>query len=636
MSVRSRQHGISLVEVLVVIVILTIGIFSVIRLFPGGFLINQRTAEATMATRLAKAEMDRQATLAANLPDAIVGIRYDPVSGTLVLGDDIEPDDLTDVTQAPPGLTPYYLSNINRIRRILGETVRIPVGMPTAFGSGSIYTLSNAPIYAPRVNDTFAGITVYGAAMLRREQEADLTDPMTGLQVLPALGGPSQYAIDYGGADGSMAQAQIGFYSVPYARRFRIKYSYYDQDDGYKIKSDIVDLPDARDTLGEVDPADPTKRVLPAGFVGWIPMVRFRGDGSSVPLLLVSGSEEVSREFRQLPAIGPSDSITWDADPFEFRVFQDTLAPAGVANLGVLVFNPQGRSYTEQTSSGSQPLTARIDYDVLDWRIIREERSMPGSAPYRFALGLRGIMKSGDILDDQSTYTGMFPGGPSPDFMVIDLSTGAVVPPSNYQVDYNEGIVTFTPTFGDAHASGTFRILYKAHGGWGLQVQKAVARMTQTYAFPPPFGQFTLGMHRKYAGDPDPHPVLYVSLSEAGKTISIRELWYLVAGSSTPQHASNETYRVRTRAELIAAGDNYETASGRPVTWIDLRDRHPDAVAWATGAALATVSGVEGVSFKTRVIQDSGSHVTQTQNGNVVRARYRKFDLDTMLIRTQD
>jgi hypothetical protein len=218
--------------------------------------------------------------------------------------------------------------------------------------------------------------------------------------------------------------------------------------------------------------------------------------------------------------------------------------------------------------------------------------------------------------------------------MVIDLSTGAVVSPANYQVNYAEGIVTFTPEFGDAHASGSFRILYKAHGGWGLQIQKGVAKMTQTYAFPPAFGQYTLGMHRKYAADPDPHPVIYMSLSEAGKTVSIRELWYLAPGSSTPVRASNETYRVRTRAELTASGDSYETASGRPVTWIDLRDRHPDAVAWATGAALSTVSGVEGISFKTRVIQNSGSRVTQTENGNVVRARYRKFDLDSMLTRT--
>ncbi len=628
MSVRSRQLGISLVEVLVVIVILLVGIFSVVRLFPGGFLINRRTGENTTATRLAKAELDRQTTLRANLCDAIVGIAYDPASGTLVIGNDIEPDDLTDATQAPADLPAYYLSNINRIRRILGETVRIPVGMPTVFGSGSIYMLASGPIYAPRVGDTFDGVTVYGAGMVRREQ--DLVSNADG----PFVSGPNQYAIDYGGIEGQPEQARIAFGTVVYVRRFRIKYSYYDQEDNWTIKSDVVDFPDARDTGYDVDPNDATKRVLPASYAGDpISMVRFKADGSSVPLYLVHGSEEVSRQFRQLPVVTAADSISWSSDPYQFRVFQDANAPSGVANLGILVFNPRGRDYTEATSGGAQPLTARIDYDVLDWRILREDRPMPGAAPYRFQLGLGNVEKVGDILDDQSQYTGMFPGGASADVMVCDLSNGSVVTPDNYTVDYNEGTVTFDPTFGDNHASGSFRIMYKAHGGWGVQIQKAVAHMTRTYAFPPPFGTYTLGTHYRYSGDPDPHPVIYMALSEAGKTFSIRELWYRVAGTSTPQRASNETYRVRTKAELIAAGDNFETASGRPLTWIDLRDRHSDAVGWASGAALATVSGVEGISFKARVVHDSGSRVTQTVNGNVVRARYRKFDLDTMLTR---
>lgn len=45
-----RNNGISLIEVLVVIVVLLVGIMSVVRLFPPGFLINRRT-EATTLTR---------------------------------------------------------------------------------------------------------------------------------------------------------------------------------------------------------------------------------------------------------------------------------------------------------------------------------------------------------------------------------------------------------------------------------------------------------------------------------------------------------------------------------------------------------------------------------------------------------
>src|SRR5256885_17141947 len=69
------QYGISLIEILVVMVLLLIGILSVIRLFPGGFLVNRWSEESTFASRLAKQEVDRIANSPGNLMTAIVPVR---------------------------------------------------------------------------------------------------------------------------------------------------------------------------------------------------------------------------------------------------------------------------------------------------------------------------------------------------------------------------------------------------------------------------------------------------------------------------------------------------------------------------------------------------------------------------------
>src|SRR5947208_16810799 len=74
MNNSHRRLGISLIEVLVVLVLLLVGILSVIRLFPGGFLINQRTEQETLAGRLASQEMNRFSNAVQNLMDGIVPV----------------------------------------------------------------------------------------------------------------------------------------------------------------------------------------------------------------------------------------------------------------------------------------------------------------------------------------------------------------------------------------------------------------------------------------------------------------------------------------------------------------------------------------------------------------------------------
>ncbi|MBM3496696.1 MAG: prepilin-type N-terminal cleavage/methylation domain-containing protein, partial [Armatimonadetes bacterium] len=153
MRPRTRETGFSLIEVLVVIVILTIGIFSVVRLFPTGFSINKQTESRTLAARLASQETNRFAATTAGLMDAIlptvvVANANSPTGYYIRVDLDTTPDDLSTPASVAPGVDPHYVSGINRIRWIRGETVRIPNPSPLGGGlRGSVYVLSSGPVY---------------------------------------------------------------------------------------------------------------------------------------------------------------------------------------------------------------------------------------------------------------------------------------------------------------------------------------------------------------------------------------------------------------------------------------------------------------------------------------------------------
>ena len=73
-KLHSVRSGFGLIEVLVVLVLLLIGIFSVVRLFPGGFLVNRQSEEATYAMRLARQQLDYYTQISSNVMDAIVPV----------------------------------------------------------------------------------------------------------------------------------------------------------------------------------------------------------------------------------------------------------------------------------------------------------------------------------------------------------------------------------------------------------------------------------------------------------------------------------------------------------------------------------------------------------------------------------
>lgn len=630
-----RQHGTSLIEVLAAIVILLVGILSVVRLFPPGFLINQRSAEATAASRLAAAEVDRFTNGAANLMEDIVPGFPDLTTGSFVFDQDATPDDLGTWTSAPSGVDPYYVSDVNRMRRVIGETVRVPIPSPLGtIGSGSstgergsVYMLSLGP--AVMVSDgagRFLNVTVYGSPMIARRY-LDSTDPDS----INRLRGLSEYAIDYGdNQDGGNTVTQIGFYPASYSRTFRMVYDYYDTSTG-QVATKTRDFPDVNDTRF---PLEGSKRVIPAGYTGWVSL-----DAPTYDPYIIADSEIVSRQFKQLAR---ADSWGYQqspsvSDPYEFKVLSDNTGT--FANTGVVAFNPLGRDYTEVTSGGTVPLTARIDYDVLDWRIIHEDRAMPASGPYQVHMTLKNIKKIGDMEEDQTRYPGMFRSAGGPDMLVCNVATGQTIPSANYTVDYKQGIVTFTDSFGAANAATNFRFFYKAQGEWALQVQKACSAYRRSGAQSISWDEFFLGY--RYSSElARDVPCVYFSLCDAGKTVSVREASYLTSANGPFQLKTVRNLTLRINSDPA----NFVTVGSRRLTYADLatRDQYSDALYWPFkdgthntqwSYPVRPVVGMQGISFRARVVWSNGTEVQRTSAGNVAVPRWRKVDVDTVLTR---
>lgn len=605
MRPRTRETGFSLIEVLVVIVILTIGIFSVVRLFPTGFSINKQTESRTLAARLASQETNRFAATTAGLMDAIlptvvVANANSPTGYYIRVDLDTTPDDLSTPASVAPGVDPHYVSGINRIRWIRGETVRIPNPSPLGGGlRGSVYVLSSGPVYDyPGIdanNVPVDSIVISGAPMIRRVQSDD---------DVPYLRNPAQYAIDYD-------SGAIAFYPAPYDRVFKISYSYYGPN------GDIITI--AAQQIG----------VAAADYAVWQNV--FAPGGRSI----APGSDTVSRQFRRV-AFPPDFS----ADPYEYALMPKTANVASFASVGVIVFNPRGADYVERSTYGNVPLTAKIDYNVLDWHIIREDRPLPGSAPYTVRLTLRDIKRVGEYESDQRKYTGIWrdPSAPHASLLIYNLATGEEVPLDAYRVNFREGVVTFSDAYGGMlrarTETPTFRFYYKAHGDWGAQIQKAAAayRVSRNNTSNLAYGEFYLG-GGGFKGDPTR---MYFSLMEAGKTVTIRELWYYSLNTLTDQvtlkRASNETYRINAGPAL------FQSMGFGFLTWLDLRDNHSSAtdtaVGWALDQPVEVAQGVRGISFKVRVVWNGGASVTRTLAGNVATLRWRRNDLDTFLTRS--
>lgn len=271
----------------------------------------------------------------------------------------------------------------------------------------------------------------------------------------------------------------------------------------------------------------------------------------------------------------------------------------------------------ERRARGRFPLSARVDYDVLDWRNIRDDFRIPSAGPNQQKLILDSIKVKGNRGNDFLTYTGI--GIPVPDgaggtttsdFVILDRESGGIYAPDSYVVDKSLGIVSFIDTDGIANNGLTAHIIYagsntistiddvrgravravyQANGDFALQVMKAASIYYPTESA-------SLGFEQTYVGGSNTTVVvdvptrLYFPLSDVGKKVVVGEAWYS-DGSGIPQVMREQEFRI----EAPRAGDWGAYA------YVDIREKAPTATSFDFSRGYA-VRRVRGASVEVRVV----------------------------------
>ncbi len=461
MRVQARQRGFTLVEILVVTVILVLGIFTIVRVFPLGFNLLRTTEEYSAAKRLAQAEIERLKESSATLPEAIVAVH--PTAGIIdptVRPDLLEPSSLLLSPEEKQALLQRpdadLWTDINQSRKIVGETLRIPAPSITDFGPASVYSLNFAPIewpntavVSPQEADRYLLVR---STNLNRVDVTDRAGPERR-EALENLGFRS-YGIDY----------KLGFLyfnPAPFPREYVVEYV--PRGTGRAI-TEVVRVPAT--SLGPM--------------VG-VPLRRVFGSGGAGQPVIEPETDRVARKYRYIPQDQP-----FSPDPFEYKVL--SRYPSGIQFAATLGFNPRAFE-----GFGRGPLTARIDYMVADWHILHEDRILPERPPYRVRLGFSFLQKAGETQQEESfaLWPGLLRDRKVPlSVIAIHLGEGLLTYDTDYpggtiKVDYKNGVLEFQPgnwfspsgnTLSMNPAGFPVRIFYKVEGDWGIAIQKSAER----------------------------------------------------------------------------------------------------------------------------------------------------------------
>ncbi|MGQ9696883.1 MAG: hypothetical protein ACUVRO_02670 [Armatimonadota bacterium] len=478
---QRQDRGTSLVEVLVVMVVLVLGILTAIRMYPLGFSNLRHTENVSVAHRLAQAEVERLKSDQKGLPELIAAVDPSGKPAGSVLDPTVRPDDMSVHPHAAPAEAALW-SDVNKIRKVLGEEARIPAPVETGFGRASLYTLAFGPIDWPPTGvlseqQADAYIQVYGTPMVGVDVQT-LT-PEEQKDLLTRLG-PSRYAIDY-------ARGAIAVASAPYPRKLKADYSYYVRGGVVRtVTGDILEVPaETRAPYVEV-PLGVVNRRSQIFDPAFLP-----GPAGGVQ----PGSETISPKLRYVP-FGQAFSTN---NELEFKVV-GTFGAAGQFGA-TIAFHPRAHIRLRTAAAGvSRPAVARIDYQVADWHIIREDKGIPSSPPYDVKLALPFIKEAGVTQEETqltggppalSVYKGIVPSLPGVSVVAVDMEDGSLlvnrIPPRNqyFEVDYRNGIVHLPERAWFLKPEGGFetkpvagralRFFYRADGDWAVAVQKAAA-----------------------------------------------------------------------------------------------------------------------------------------------------------------
>ena len=626
----TRRAGTTLVEILVVIVIFLIGILAVVQVFPRGFKLLITTRNNSVATALGRDAMERLKSSPEQIPDEIVPVRYS--GGQAVVDTTINPLDLGplgDSLSATAVLTGggangrnwQLASGPNVARRIIGEGQRLPA--PRYIGDlgasaankaenyGSLMVLGHGPI-DPNIRTLSNGaqsqpyIVAYANDLTRtlgapRETRAalvpgEVADASVGLATTDADGNVTAFTVPDGRVVTPVSVAPFEFFVVnsggsdasilvpanhQVPRTYRVRMSAYVGNSGTYKRYDYLSLSVTVPIIPETGVS--LVRVPLAPLIASTNEVKSGGILASIEAETV----QVAPQYVNVDARSGSLKGVWTSnaringgsdytpiDPFEFKVRD--------ANLGVLLFSPAGRDGAVTRPGGvSEPLLARVDYDVRDWHVIGEDfRVVDDNGA--FSLSIQSLKVGGNTGPDGLPNGGMFLASnswdpsPSPrdNVVVMDLTTGyevqrALDSANPYDaggranadatgagaaannvyvsVDKSKGTVVLldadprTPAL-DVRlippsgapitvpaANRTFRVLYRAREEWAVQILKGASHYSVVSAL-------QLAPDQAFVGDTTGGTLrtrLYFPVSEAGHKITVDRIAYVAPDGST-------------------------------------------------------------------------------------------------------
>ncbi len=657
-GMSTKQRGSSLIEILVVIVIFTVGILAAVQVFPGGLAILRQNRSNTVANALARAEMERLKEDAAQMPDAILSVTYPMATPTVRevefdlqrTPNDLNPppqvtalDQTGQLSDVDGGLGSWWLfSGANTMRQIVGEGRRIPaprfVDGPTGARYGGVLAVQFGPLFLNFLNASpadptqFVPFVVYGNDLVRRITDADLSSdfPLREDYVCFVEDDGEYMTVPQGPYRPDLAAGAL-------TRSYRVSARVQFSDGSRQDLVRVIRLPAALQNAPRFN-LNQDLRVI---FAGAGPAVtRVEPDTVQVARLF----EEVTT-FLTEAQIGTNAGVLDDA-VYQYQRLND--------QLGVFLFHPQGAQYTERRTRGRLPLRARVDYNVLDWRNIRDDFRVPRTAPYQQKLLLESLKVAGNRGPDNRVYTGLGfqvstgPGLPiERDFVVMDRETGATLMPNSYRVDMSTGVLTFIDVDNnianglssnlvyagsavistvDDVRNRAFRAFYQANGEYAIQPVKAFSRYRATFSSSLGAGQCYIGGTDIAAPTSLPTRV-YFPLSDLGKKVVVSEIWYTDGGG---------VRKKLTEQEFII------NAPG-PTDWnrygyLDIREKDPTAVQFDYNFGYA-VRNVRGASVGVRVLWNPASFsLTADPNENLTRmnnwlGQMRRITTETFLMK---
>ena len=647
---RSRVAGTTLVEVLVVIVVLLIGILAVVQIFPSGLRILALNRSETIAINLAQDEAERVTGRSDQIPEEIIPVTYlwsmadnrvavfsdesrNPDDFSLI-GNGIISDPAGDVIDNQNHSLAYwpYVSGPNLFRRIVGEGGRVPAPRQVGNYFGGLMVLQFTPIvYNASVPGLFQ---IYGEDMVRKEGPPDTSDKPT----------PYEYYVqNIDQTDASLILPADAFAE----RDYRVALSCYILSGGVTKKRDYVDL---------------TIVVAPITGGGFYTLPIAAGDAQNPnPLGLQPGETFQGAELESVRCARIYDKLDIAepfSDPYQYKLLD--------ADIGLILFSDQAFKTYEFRNGHRVPLQARVNYDVYDWRVMRDEFRVPEGPVPQVKLQLGNLKSIGMNDVDGTRYQGLsliLPTGTGAterrDIALLDLDSGGIIltnsarrmvggkPKELITVDRGIGRLIFNDADGDPSNGVTgevvypgqststdinltgraIRAMYQARGEWCAQVTKAPNLFTDSTGTPG-IAQYYVGASGALGGN---NTRIYFANCEAGHRVNIDQIWYKDSVNPNAQSMEDQSFVIQS-----------QPADPIGLPYIDIKSVNPDAQSFDTSTYGYAAKGVHGASVNVRVLWNPSTLSYTSDSAKNLQAlevwarEWRRTSVETYVKRTTE